>query len=125
MNENENIFSINMLMTGIMSKSLDHEKYIIESEFGNKVIKGSIVPPDVSKTVLGDIRKIKHQIEENNVLINKLRKKLPVTDLSLSEIAERLISSEMLSGTLLKIDEGKTEIQTSDGKIIIMEGGGS
>jgi len=119
----ELINEMKAVLSGIVSKSLDLENYIIETDFGNKIVKGSIAPPEVTKIALEDIRHLKHKIDENNVIINKLRKSLPVSDPSSSDLASILIDYGMIDGVLVKINEGSTDLETIDGKIIILGGG--
>ncbi len=98
---NENvIFSINALIVknaeyarqiqnilhGVESKSLDYEKYFIETEFGNKIIKASVAAPDVTLIALNNVRDLAHRIKENNVMIRRLAKSQPAYSMTSEEI---------------------------------------
>lgn len=137
MDKNSIIFSINMLtvknneliksmkeiLSGVVSKSLDIENYTVESNFGNKIVKGSVVSPSVASLALENIRELKHRVLENNVEIERLRSNLPVDEYTLSQSVSILINEGLISGTLLQINLGSTEIQTSDGKVVVLKEG--
>lgn len=96
------IFSVNMLLTknkeylsemrelagGIQAKDIDLEKYIVETNFGNKVVPVSIVSPEIAKITLDKISTIYSRILENDAQIKFLINSQELYGLTLEEALE-------------------------------------
>ena len=82
----EYVKQIQTVLQGVESKSLDYEAYFIETQFGDKIIKASVAPPDVTLIALDNVRDIAHRIRENDVMIRRLVKSQPAYSMTLEEI---------------------------------------
>jgi hypothetical protein len=66
---------INGILEGKTPESMDYEKYMVEMEFGDKIITAQVLPPDITKVILNDVKDIARRIKENNVEIRRLLSK--------------------------------------------------
>ena len=96
------IFSVNMLLTknkeylaemrelsgSISAKDIDAEVYLIETEYGNKIVPVSIVSPDAARLTLNDVRSIYARILENNAAIRGLLSSLDSYELTQQEVID-------------------------------------
>lgn len=98
------IFSINMLaaknadyitkiqniLGGVMPTDMDYEKHLVQSEFGNKVIKVSIVSPDVALIARNNVKDLADRVRENNVAMLDMISTLPLFDMTQEEIEDMI-----------------------------------
>ena len=96
------IFSVNMLLTKnkeylaemrelsgeIAAKDIDAEVYLIETEYGNKIVPVSIVSPEIAQLTLNDVRSIYARVLENNAAIRALLDSLDDYDMTSAEVVD-------------------------------------
>ena len=101
------IFSVNMLITknkeylsemrelagGIQAKDIDSEVYLIETNFGNKIVPVSIVTPEIAQITLNNISTIYARILENSAQIKSMINQQELYDLTSEEVDLLLASN--------------------------------
>lgn len=92
------ISEIEEIVIPSISREEMFESFLIETAFGNKIVKGSIVSSDYAKIVSGNAREIASRIEENNEAIKRISRKLALYAMSESDVSDLIARIEAYEG---------------------------